>query len=339
MSVRDHLKNGPLGFGSAPLGNMFRDIPEDEASATVDAAWQAGTRFFDTAPFYGAGLSEMRLGRELARYERDDYVLSTKVGRIILDIPDTSTSQHVDEEDIFANGRPNAWVYDYSRDGTLKSIADSMSRLGVDRLDFVWVHDIAEDFHGDSWLAAFEAARTGAFRALSELRDEGVIEAWGLGVNRAEPIELALGLSEPKPDASLLAGRYTLLDHEHALQRVMPAAQESGVDIVVGGPYSSGILAGGDHFDYQRAPADIVARVAKIRDLTAKFDIPIKAAALQFSLAHPAVAAAIPGASRPERIMEDHTALATHVPDDFWHALRANNLVSPLAPLPVDAHA
>lgn len=335
--MRDHLKSGPLGFGSAPLGNMFRDIPDEEASATVDAAWQAGTRYFDTAPFYGAGLAEIRLGRGLAQYERDDYVLSTKVGRIILDVPDVSTSRS-DEGGIFAHGRPNAWVYDYSRDGTLKSIADSLSRLGIDRLDFVWVHDIAQDFHGDSWLAAFEAARTGAFRALSELRDEGVIKAWGLGVNRTEPIELALGLSETKPDASLLAGRYTLLDHEHALQRVMPAAHNAGVDIVVGGPYSSGILAGGDHFEYQRAPAEIVAKVEKITDLTVKFDIPIKAAALQFSLAHPSVAAVIPGASRPARIAEDHAALAVEVPDDFWHELRASNLVSPLAPLPVDGH-
>ncbi len=337
MTLRDYLKNGPLGFGTAPLGNMFRDIPDDEASATVDAAWQSGIRFFDTAPFYGAGLSEIRLGRELSQHERNDYVLSTKVGRIILDIPDTTASQHDDEEGIFTHGRPNAWVYDYSRDGTLKSIADSMSRLGVDRLDFVWVHDIAQDFHGDAWLASFEAARTGAFLALSELREQGVIKAWGLGVNRTEPIELALGLSDSRPDASLLAGRYTLLDHEHALQRLMPAAHDEGVDIVVGGPYSSGILAGGDHFDYQRAPADIVAKVGRIRDLTAKFDIPIKAAALQFSLAHPAVAAVIPGASRPQRIAEDHAALATDVPDDFWHELRASNLVSALAPLPVDA--
>src|SRR5690242_12824329 len=166
MSVRAHLKNGPLGSGTAPLGNMFRDIPDDEAAATVDAAWQAGTRFFDTAPFYGAGLSEIRLGHQLAQYDRDDYVLSTKVGRIILD-SQTDTLRD-DDGGIFAHGRPNEWVYDYSRDGTLKSIADSLSRLGVDRLDFVWVHDIAQDFHGDCWLASFEAARNGAFRVLSE---------------------------------------------------------------------------------------------------------------------------------------------------------------------------
>ena len=143
-------------------------------------------------------------------------------------------------------------VYDYSEKGTLKSIEGSLTRLNVDRLDFVWVHDVAQDFHGDGWLAQFEIARTGAFYALSQLRDEGVIKGWGLGVNRVEPIELTLGLTDVAPDAMLLAGRYTLLDHELALQRLMPAAAAQGVDIVIGGPYSSGVLAGGAHFDISR---------------------------------------------------------------------------------------
>lgn len=337
MGLHDYLRDGPLGFGTAPLGNMFRNIPDDEAAATVEAAWDAGTRYFDTAPFYGAGLAEIRLGAQLCKHNHDDYVLSTKVGRIILDELETGTPDQGEKGGLFEHGRRNKWVYDYSEKGTHQSIEDSLSRMGVDRIDIVWIHDVAEDFHGDAWLAQFEAARTGAFRALTKLRDEGVIKAWGLGVNRTEPVELMLSLSEAKPDASLLAGRYTLLDHEHALQRLMPAAQTQGVDIVVGGPYSSGILAGGANFEYQKAPADIVAKVDKIKAACAKFDVPIKAAALQFSLAHPAVAAVIPGASRPERIAEDHAALAAEVPDDFWHELRAQNLVSPSAPLPVDA--
>src|SRR5262249_48004423 len=161
----------------------------------------------------------------------------------------------------------------------------------------VWIHDLAQDFHGDAWLGQFEIARTGAFRALTKLREEKVIKGWGLGVNRIEPVELMLGLSEPTPDGTLLAGRYTLLDHEHALQRLMPAARARGVDIVVGGPYSSGILAGGKHFEYAAAPPRIIAKVAMIKALTERYKIPIKAAALQFSLAHPASAAVIPGAS------------------------------------------
>ena len=336
MSIRKYLSNGPLGFGTAPLGNMFRNIPDEEAAGTVDAAWQAGTRYFDTAPFYGAGLAEIRLGKELSKHKRDDYVLSTKVGRIILDEIEAGTRHFGEKGSLFQHGRPNKIVYDYSADGAKRSIEDSLKRMGVDRIDFVWIHDIAQDFHGDAWLAQFETARTGAFRALTKLREEGVIKGWGLGVNRVEPVELMLALSEPTPDGTLLAGRYTLLDHERALQRLMPAAVAKGVDIVVGGPYSSGVLAGGKHFEYADAPPEIVAKVEKIKALTERYKIPIKAAALQFSLAHPASAAVIPGASKPERIREDHEALGVSIPADFWHELRKQGLVAPNAPLPID---
>ena len=336
MRIRDRLLNGPLGFGSAPLGNMFRNIPDREAAATVDAAWQQGTRYYDTAPFYGAGLSEIRLGKALAEHRRDEYVLSTKVGRLILDEVETGRRDFGEKGGIFEFGRPNRIVYDYSDHGALKSIEDSLKRLGVDRLDFVWVHDLAQDFHGDAWIAQFETARTGAFRALSRLRDEGVINGWGLGVNRIEPVELLLGLTDVKPDGTLLAGRYTLLDHERALQRLMPAALAKGVDIVIGGPYSSGILAGGTHFEYQKASPEIVAKVERIKAVAQHHDVPIKAAALQFSLAHPASAAVIPGASRPQRIAEDHAALKAVTPADFWREMRKQGLVAANAPLPID---
>ena len=328
MSIRSNLLNGPMGFGAAPLGNMFRNIPDEEAAATVDAAWKQGTRYFDTAPFYGAGLSEIRLGKQLAKHKRDEYRLSTKVGRLILDEVETGSRDFGEKGGLFEFGRPNRIVYDYTEKGALKSIEDSLKRIGVDRLDFVWVHDIAQDFHGDAWLAQFETARTGAFRALSRLRDEGVIKGWGLGVNRVEPVELLLGLADTKPDGTLLAGRYTLLDHEHALQRLMPAALAKGVDIVIGGPYSSGVLAGGAHFEYQKAPPEIIAKVERIKSICGRHGVPIKAAALHFSLAHPASAAIIPGASRPERIAEDYAALKTTIPDDFWHEMRAQHLVS-----------
>ena len=291
MRIREALLAGPLGFGTAPLGNMYRDIPEDEGLATVDAAWDAGTRFFDTAPFYGAGLAEIRLGRALSGRPRGDYVLSTKVGRLILDeIEDPAGRNHGEKGEIFKHGRSNKIVPDYSADGTMKSIEDSLQRMKIDRIDFVWVHDIAQDFYGDRWLAIFETARTGAFRALTKLREQGVIKGWGLGVNKVEPVELLLGLAEVDPDATLLAGRYTLLDHEMALQRLMPAAQRKKVDIVIGGPYSSGVLAGGRHFEYGAVPPAIAAKVEKISGLCAEYEIPIKAAALHFSLAHPASA-------------------------------------------------
>jgi D-threo-aldose 1-dehydrogenase len=337
MKVRDALLNGPLGFGAAPLGNMFRNIPDEEAAATIDAAWDLGTRYFDTAPFYGAGLSEIRLGKELSKRKRSEYILSTKAGRLVLDeVEDVSARDFGEKGDIFRHGRPNKVIYDYTADGAKKSVQDSIKRMNADHLDFVWVHDIAQDFHGDGWLGMFETARKGAFLALSRLRDQGVIKGWGLGVNKVQPVELLLDLADVKPDATLLAGRYTLLDHELALQRLMPAAQAKGVDIVIGGPYSSGVLAGGKHFEYAPASQEILAKVEKIKALCAKYNVPIKAAALQFSLAHPASAAVIPGASKPERIKEDHAAIKARIPDDFWRDLRSQRLVSPEAPLPID---
>ncbi|WP_217573094.1 aldo/keto reductase [Streptomyces sp. GbtcB7] len=334
MAIKSFLP-GRLGFGTAPLGNMFRAIPDEEAAATVDAAWDNGIRYFDTAPFYGAGLSEIRLGEALAGRPRDEFVLSTKVGRVILDeIEDPAARDLGEKGGLFEHGRPNKIVNDYSADATLRTIEDSLKRLKTDRLDIVWVHDVAQDFYGDEWLAAYETARTGAFRVLQKLRDEGVIRAWGLGVNRVEPLELTLDLDEPKPDAFLLAGRYTLLDHERALQRLLPAAKAQNVDIVVGGPYSSGVLAGGQHFEYQKAPAPVITKVERIKALAGRYGVGIKAAALQFSLAHPAVAAAIPGASRPSRIAEDVAALGERVPAAFWTALRTEGLIAQDAPVP-----
>ncbi|MGW3340111.1 aldo/keto reductase [Streptomyces sp. NPDC001009] len=334
MGIKSLLP-GPLGFGTAPLGNMFRAIPEEEAAATVAAAWDQGIRYFDTAPFYGAGLSEIRLGEALAGRPRDDYVLSTKVGRVIHDdIEDPAARELGEKGGLFEHGRPNRMTDDYTADATLRSIEDSLKRLGTDRLDIVWVHDIAQDFHGDQWLARYETARTGAFRVLQKLRDEGVIKAWGLGVNKVEPIELTLDLDEPRPDAFLLAGRYTLLDHDRALQRLLPAAVEQGVDMVVGGPYSSGVLAGGRHFEYQEAPQAILDKVDRIKALAERHGVSVKAAALQFALAHPATAAVVPGATRPSRIAEDVAALHENVPAAFWADLRAEDLISAAAPVP-----
>lgn len=334
MTLRDILPS-KLGFGAAPLGNMFRAIPETEARETVDAAWNAGIRYFDNAPFYGAGLAEIRMGDALARRPRDDYVISTKVGRLILDeIEDVSARDLGEKGDVFKHGRPNKIVNDYSNDATLRSIEDSLKRLKTDRIDIVWVHDVAQDFYGDEWLGVFESARKGAFRTLDHLRDEGVIKAWGLGVNRVEPIELLLALEGPRPDGFLLAGRYSLLDHDRALQRVMPTVVERGLGIVVGGPYSSGALVGGPNFEYAPAKPELLQKVANIRAIAERHGVGMKAAGLQFALAHPAVAAVIPGASRPSRIAEDRAALEAAIPVAFWRELRAAGLVNPESPLP-----
>jgi D-threo-aldose 1-dehydrogenase len=333
MALKDILPS-TLGFGAAPLGNMFRAIPEDEALATVEAAWNDGIRYFDNAPFYGAGLAEIRMGEALKDKPRDEYVISTKVGRIVLDEVEEEARDNGEKGDVFANGRPNKVINDYSHDATLRSIEDSLTRLQTDRIDIVWVHDLAQDFYGDAWIGKFEEARTGAFKALDRLRDDGTIKAWGLGVNRVEAVELLLDLDSPRPDGSLLAGRYTLLDHDRALERLMPKIADRGLGIVVGGPYSSGALVGGPNFEYAPATPKILDKVAAIKVIADRYGVSMKAAGLQFSLANPAVAAVIPGASRPQRIAEDTAALNEPIPVDFWRELREAGLVNLAAPLP-----
>lgn len=324
---------GRLGFGTAPLGNMYRNIPEQEALDTVEAAWQQGIRYFDAAPMYGAGLAEIRLGTALQQHRRDDYVLSTKVGRLILDEREDTTQRDLGEKGgLFEHGLPNKIVYDYTADGTLRAIEASLARLKTDRLDIVWIHDPARDFHGEGWRDVFDIAMNGAAKALTRLREEGVISAWGLGVNRVEPCEMAL--QQADPDGFLIAGRYTLLDHADALRALMPASSARGLGIVVGGPYNSGILAGGTHYEYQQATPDILARVDALRAVCAEFNVDIRAAALQFSLAHPAVAAVIPGASQPSRIAENLALVYAEIPAAFWQALRTRGLVAVDAPLP-----
>lgn len=328
MSLKDKII-GQLGFGTAPLGNMFRTIDEEEAAATVDAAWNQGIRFFDTAPLYGAGLSETRLGKALAHRRRDEYTLATKTGRLISDELESTVRSGA-----FSQGNRNKMLSDYSADATLRSIESSLTRLGTDRLDIVFVHDVAQDAHGDDWIEHFNIARKGAFKALTRLKGEGVIKAWGLGVNRVEPCELTLDLDDVRPDGFLLAGRYTLLDHQQPLQRLFAKAKAKGAEFVVGGPYSSGVLVGGKHFEYQPATEAMLERVKDLHEIARHYHVDIKAIALQFPLANPLVAAVIPGASRPSRIAEDAQAITAEIPHDLWQTLKARGFISADAPTP-----
>ncbi len=316
-----------IGFGTAPLGNMYREVSEEEAQETIKTAWDQGIRYFDTAPLYGAGLSEMRLGRALSNYNRDDYMIGTKVGRVI--------SNEVEEkEGLFEDARKNKVITDYTEDATLRSIEQSLERLKTGYLDVVYVHDISPDFHGDEWISKFDEARKGAFRVLTRLREEGVIKSWGIGVNTTEPIELALELDDANPDLCLQATHYTLLNHDRALQRLMPTAQEKDVGIVVGSPYNSGVLLGGSHYNYEKAPSEIITQVEQLNEIAKDHKVSLKAAALQFSTAHPAVTAVIPGSSRPDRIKEDLTSMKTEIPASFWQELVEKGYISPKAPLP-----
>lgn len=327
MASQNDALNKMLGFGTAPLGNMFRAVPDDEAQRTLCAAWDLGIRHFDTAPQYGAGLSDLRLAEVLADKNRDDYVISTKVGRYTLD-------ETEEKRGIYQHGLKNKVVIDFTEQATLRSIEQSLERLQTDRLDMVFVHDISPDYFGDEWLSKFDEARRGAFLALTRLRDEGVINSWGVAVNTTEPIEIAMDLRQADLDVCLSATQYTLLKHERALQRMMPTAAEKGVRIVVGSPYNSGALFGGPYFDYAETPAEIAERVATLKQVTERHSVNVKAAALQFITAHPAVAAVIPGSSRPDRIEEDVAALQTPIPRDFWQELVSAQLISSEAPLP-----
>lgn len=320
------IPHGPLGMGGAPLGNLFGRLSEGEASAAVQAAWDSDIRHFDTAPHYGAGLSEHRMGAVLRQYGRDEYTLSTKVGRMLDPV---ASVPEMDEN--FEGGLSFRRRLDYGYDGTLRSIEDSLQRLGLPRIDIAYIHDCAPDWLGESWHEQFNIAMKGAARALTRLREEGVIRAWGLGVNVVEPCLLAL--EQADPDLFLVAGRYTLLDHT-ALAELLPRCEQRDVHIVVGGPYNSGLLAGGTTFDYVAAPAAILARARAIGAVCARHGVDLKAAALQFCTAHPAVAAVIPGARTAEEVRQNAAAMTQPIPPALWAELKAAKLLPAEAPTP-----
>jgi D-threo-aldose 1-dehydrogenase len=316
---------GPLGFGGAPLGNMFDVVDEGTAEATLVAAWDSGVRYYDTAPHYGSGLSEHRFGAILRRYPREEFVLSTKVGRLLR--PDPSRPENAP----FKQGLPFRVEVDYSYDAAIRSVEDSYQRLGLAQIEVAFVHDLAADHLGDAWEEQFEVARAGAFRALTELRDQRVIKGWGLGVNLTEPCIRAL--EQADPDVFLLAGRYSLLN-QPALDRLFPTCADRGVHVVVGGPYNSGLLAGGRNFEYQKAPPEMVDKRDRIAAICHRHGTDIRSAALQFCAAHPVVAAVIPGAKRPDKVEENARLMAATVPAVVWEELKQEGLIPTDAPIP-----
>ena len=332
--LKSRLNSGALGFGGAPLGNLFHEVAEAEAIALVRHAHEAGVRYFDTAPHYGNGLSETRIGKALGGIGRDEYVLSSKVGRIL--VPDRTAPR---EQNGYVGVLPYRQRWDYSHKGTLRSIEDSLQRLGVSRLDIVYIHDIDRDTHGAAYAQRFEEVLTGAVPALAQLRERGLIGGFGLGVNDWRVCVDAL--SRVDLDILLLAGRYTLLD-QSALSELLPVCERRGVAVVIGGPYNSGILATGAHpadgtvpyFNYAPARPELVAHVAAIEALCAEFDVPLRAAALQFPRAHPAVVSVIPGARTIPEFDQNLELAARPVPPAFWRALSDRGLIAPNTPLP-----
>ena len=318
-----------LGFGAAPLGNYRRALSEAEADETLNAAWDAGLRYFDTAPLYGFGLSEQRVGRMLAGRNRSDYTLSSKVGRLLERVPEEEADGM-----IFVDIPPYKFVYDYSYDGVMRSYEESLKRIGVDRLDILYVHDIDAFNHGgrsEAEARTRELIDEGGWKALSELRSSGDVKAIGVGVNEWEPCAMMLDLADP--DIFLLAGRYTLMEHE-PLTKLFPECERRGVGVVIGGPYNSGVLVGGETYNYGDIPEDVAAQVRKLAGVCDRHKVRMPAAALQFVLAHPVVPCVIPGPMSVEETLSNVDLLDDQIPADFWSDLKQEGLIPEFAPVP-----
>ncbi len=320
-----------LGLGGAPLGNLFAPVSDADARATIEAAWAGGCRSFDTAPHYGHGLSERRLGDALRAHPRDAFVLSSKVGRLLVPNPAAAPNQHG-----YAGILPFDQRWDYSADGTLRGIEASLQRLGLARLDVVYVHDLDAATHGERAPQVLRQVLDEALPTLQRLKHEGVIRAVGLGVNDvAVVLEV---LREADIDALMLAGRYSLLDHS-ALPGLLPQCAARGVHLALGGVFNSGILATGARdgtapFNYAPAARSWVERTARSEAVCRAHGVPLRAAALQFALAHPAVEIVMLGARTPAEWVDAQAMMALPTPAAFWQAMREASLLPADAPTP-----
>ena len=331
------LRVSEIGCGAASLGNLYQPVEDAAARATIDTAWTAGVRYFDTAPYYGFGLSERRVGDALRSTERDSFVLSTKVGRLLAPAPQITSAA---ERRGFHSPMPFEPVYDYSYSGVMRSFEASLQRLGLARIDVLFIHDIGAVTHGAANRELFELCMQGGYQALDELRTKGLVGAIGLGVNEWEVCEAAM--ERGRFDCFLLAGRYTLLE-QSALDSFMPKCRRHGATLVIGGAYNSGILATGTrrgdvlHFNYAPASDAIVARVRRIEAVCDAHGVTLAAAALQFPLAHPVVSSVIPGLGSARRVEQTMALFHEAIPATFWDALKAHGLLREDAPTPSGA--
>lgn len=320
---------GRIGFGGAPIGGFRFDLTDDEGIAVVRAAAGAGVRYFDTSPYYGYGRSELLMGTALRGVPRDSFVISTKVGRVMAPLRPGETV-----EKWRPGGLPFKARFDYSRDGALRSLEQSHLRLGLATIDIALIHDCDVFTHGDPE-PCYREALAGAWPALAELKRSGIIRATGVGLNEVEASMRFL--RDTDIDLIMLAGRYTLLD-QSGLDELLPLAQSKGVGILLAAPFNSGILAtGSSHpasYDYAAAAPEIVERVRRIEAVCARHGVALQAAAVQFPLAHPAMRAVVPGATRPAEVQQNVAWMNTPIPADFWQELRSLRLLHPAAPVP-----
>lgn len=341
-SMEQAVSNGNKGhykppfrfaIGGVPLGNEFAVVTDKDAYATIEAAWNAGVRYYDMAPWYGLGLAERRYGNFLHNKTRSEYVVSSKVGKLL------KASKTAKNKEYFPfSPSPNDVVYDYTASGVRRSIEDSLQRLGIDSLDIAFVHDISSDnkYLPTPWQEQFEIARKGAFPELTRMREEGLIKGWGIGVNTPEPIMRLLEVADP--DVCLLASQYSLIDHKNALDQVFPAARAKNVSFVVGSSLNAGFISGSPRYNYgkesYKIPPAFLEKRKRLREVASNHGVDLRTAALQFSAAPDIAAALVVGASSEQQILADYTSMQTKIPAEFWAELKAQNLIEQNAPVP-----
>ncbi|TEU29233.1 aldo/keto reductase [Alkanindiges illinoisensis] len=318
-----------LGLGGVAIGNGFTPTSDEAAQHTLQAAIDAGIRYFDTSPWYGLGLSERRFGHALHTLKAEHYTLSTKVGRVL-------TATHQIPDTMWTDPAPFDYRYDYSANGVRRSIEDSLQRLGVSQIDIVYIHDLSPDNEKDlgmPWEQRFEEAVKGAMPELSRMREEGIIKAWGFGVNSPEPVLKALEVADP--DIFLLACQYSLLDHSRALHETLPKIAEKGASAVIGSPLLAGYLGGRERYLYDGTiPEWAPGKRARVQRVLDEYGIDLRTASLQFAEAHPAVAAIIPGARTAAQVEANVQSLGVEIPQSFWDELKSEKLIEIDAPVP-----
>lgn len=330
---RNHKRFRPAhksGFGGVAIGNGFNVNPDIECLQSVASAWDAGVRYFDTSPWYGLGISERRLGLFLKDKPADEYTISTKVGRILEPKENFQVTQAIWE------GKMNfGYKYDFSASGVRRSVEDSLQRLGVSSIDIVYIHDLSPD-NGDmkeDWLKYFEIARKGAMPELTKMREEGIIKAWGLGVNTIEPILKTMEVADP--DIFLSACQYSLIHHEDDLNRVFPKAAEKDISIVVGAPLCAGFLSGKDRYLYGgNFPSGVKQKLAALQRVADRHTVDLRSAALQFCAAPEVVSAVIPGAHTVKQAAENAASFSARIPAEFWAELKQEKLIAANSPVP-----
>jgi D-threo-aldose 1-dehydrogenase len=318
-------------MGGVSIGNEFEPVSDEEANKTLKTAWQEGIRYYDVAPWYGLGLSERRFGYFLHNKPREEYVISSKVGKLL-----RASKNVVPEKGPFPfSPSPNEVIFDYSASGIRRSIEDSLQRLGIDSLDIAYVHDLSPDnplFKKGEWLEHFKVAEKGAFPELTKMKEEGIIKGWGLGVNTPQPILKVLEVA--KPDIFLFAAQYSLIDHDNAIENIFPKIRENNASLVMGSNLNAGYISGSERYNYgDKIPDFAIQKRNKLREIAKDHNVNLRTAALQFASFPDVAAAIVPGMHTPDQVRENVKSMNTKIPMDFWHELKAEKLIHEKAPV------